>query len=427
MEEPSEGQGGMVSTVMRIWLRHDCLRPASWVSLCLAVCAALAPVSESGVPLFGWGILTAAVAIGMGEVPASIPLWTFQVYARRWVFGGFTWSALAVTHGVYWHIVRLLWPTAGLVMGVAFMAIFQPSYSVEQLPWLIGGGWGVIVLTAGTLITFLVSGFLIADAYSGTLVTGWTAITIVGWSFAFLPPWLVWTIPAVLFVGWICVGSVLLLLATGVFSGDYTESFGSILLRNDSVAGVPKEDVFSSIGFLGILPVRSQWRRSVRMIVIAILLVAMVGWLLLTTSAIPRYEFLASIVFGATAIPAASLLDGYKVVSDWEYLMPCRRRSRWLETLTTPNRISQAGIVLVSYGAIILWPPLVVSLAAVGSSGAGSGLQAAIFLAVIAVTTLMACLILQRARARTETVFAVTLTVWVIGVWSMVLVCQSLS
>ncbi len=427
MQEPSESQGGMVSTVIRIWLRHDCLRPASWVSLCLAFCAALAPLSESGVPLFGWGILTAAVAIGMGEVPASVPLWSLQVYARRWVFGGFTRSASALTHGVYWHILRLLWATAGLVMGLAFTAIFWPIYSAEQLPWLISGGFIVIALTAGTLVTFLVSGFMIADAYSGALVTGWIAITIVGWSFALLPPWLVWTIPFVLFVGWICVGCVLLLLAAGVFSGGYTESFGSILLRDDSGAGGPKEDVFSSIGFLGILPVRSQWRRSVRMIVIAILLVAMVGWLLLTTSVNPRYEFLASIVFGAIAIPAASLLDGYKVVSDWEYLVPFRKRFRWSETLTTPNRISQAGIVLVSYGAIILWPPLVVSLAAVGNSGAGSGLQAAIFLAVIAVTTLVACLILQRARARTETVFAVTLTVWVIGVWSMVLVCQSLS
>ena len=417
----------MFSTVMRIWLRHDCLRPASWVSLCLAAWSALAPLSESGLPLFGWGILTAAVAIGMGEVPASLPLWSFQVHAKRWVFGGFTRSASAVTHGVYWYVVRLLWPIAGIVTGVTVMAIFWPINTAEQLSWLIGGGGVVIVITAGTLVTFLVTGFLISDAYSGTLVTGWIAITIVGWCFLFLPPWLVWTTPFLLSIGWICVGLVLLLLAAGVFSGGYTESFGSILLRNDTFAGVPKEDVFSSIGFFGILPVRSQWRRSVRIIVIAILLVAMVGWLLLTTSAILRYEILASSVFGAIAIPAASLLDGYKVVSEWEYLVPPKRRSRWSEILTTPNRISQAGIVLVSYGAIILWPPLVVSLAAAGSSGSGSGLQAVSFLAVIAVTTLMACLILQRARARTETVFAVTLTVWVMGVWSMVLVCRSLS
>jgi hypothetical protein len=312
-------------------------------------------------------------------------------------------------------------------MGVAFMEIFRPIYSVEQLSWLIGGGWIVIALTAGTLVTFLISGFLIADAYSGTLVTGWSAITIVGWFFSVLPPGLGWMTPFVLFAGWICVGFVLLLLAAGVFSGGSTESFGSILLRNDSVAGVPKEDVFSSIGFLGILPVRSQWRRSVRMIVIAILLVAMVWWLLLTTSVTPRYELLASIVFGAIAIPAASLLDGYRVVSDWEYLVPRRRQTLWSEILTTPNRVSQAGFVLVSYGAIILWPPLVVSLASVGSSGAGNGLQAVSLLAVIAVTTLTACLLSQRARARTETVFAFSLTVWVMGVWAMVLVCQSLS
>ncbi len=417
----------MASTVMRIWIRHDSLRPASWVSLCLAVCAPMAPLSKSGLPLFGWGILTAAVAIGIGEVPAPIPLWSFQVRARRWVFGGVGRSVSAVTHGVYWHIVRLIWPTAGLVTGVALMAILWPIHLAEQLPWLIGEGSVVIVLTAGTLVTFLISDLLIADAYSGTLVTGWSAITIVGWIFSVLPPGLGWMTPFVLFAGWICVGFVLLLLAAGVFSGGSTESFGSILLRNDSVAGVPKDDVFSSIGFLGILPVRSQWRRSVRMIVIAILLVAMVWWLLLTTSATPRYELLASIVFGAIAIPAASLLDGYKVVSDWEYLVPHRRQTLWSEILTTPNRISQAGIVLISYGAIILWPPLVVSLAAVGSSGSGNGLQAVSFLAVIAVTTLMACLLSQRARARTETVFALSLTVWVMGVWAMVLVCQSLS
>ena len=417
----------MISTVMGIWLRHDCLRPASWVSLCLAVCATMAPLSKSGLPVFGWGILTAAVAIGMGEVPAPLPLWFFHNRARRWAFGGFDRSASVVTHGVYWHIVRLIWPTAGLVTGVAVMAILWPIHSAERLPWLLGEGWVVIILTAGTLVTFLISGFLIADAYSGTLVTGWSAITIVGWFFSVLPPGLGWMTPFVLFAGWICVGFVLLLLAAGVFSGGSTESFGSILLRNDSVAGVPKEDVFSSIGFLGILPVRSQWRRSVRMIVIAILLVAMVWWLLLTTSVTPRYELLASIVFGAIAIPAASLLDGYRVVSDWEYLVPRRRQTLWSEILTTPNRVSQAGFVLVSYGAIILWPPLVVSLASVGSSGAGNGLQAVSLLAVIAVTTLTACLLSQRARARTETVFAFSLTVWVMGVWAMVLVCQSLS
>ncbi len=387
----------------------------------------MAPLSKSGLPLFGWGILTAAVAVGIGEVPAPLPRWSFQVHAKRWAFGGFSRPVSAITHGVNWHIVRLMWPTAGLVTGVAVMAILWPIHSAEQLPWLIGGGWVVIVLTAGTLVTFLISGFLIADAYSGTLVAGWSAITIVGWISSVLPPGLGWMTPFVLFAGWICVGFVLLLLAAGVFSGGSTESFGSILLRNDSVAGVPKEDVFSSIGFLGILPVRSQWRRSVRMIVIAILLVAMVWWLLLTTSVTPRYELLASIVFGAIAIPAASLLDGYRVVSDWEYLVPRRRQTLWSEILTTPNRVSQAGFVLVSYGAIILWPPLVVSLASVGSSGAGNGLQAVSLLAVIAVTTLTACLLSQRARARTETVFAFSLTVWVMGVWAMVLVCQSLS
>ena len=68
--------------------------------------------------------------------------------------GGFDRSASVVTHGVYWHIVRLIWPTAGLVTGVAVMAILWPIHSAERLPWLLGEGWVVIVLTAGTLVTF---------------------------------------------------------------------------------------------------------------------------------------------------------------------------------------------------------------------------------------------------------------------------------
>ena len=425
IRELSESQGGMFSTVIKIWLRHDCLRPASWVSLGLAGCAAFATASETGLPLVGWGILTAAVAIGIGEVPASLPLWSFQVRARRWAYGGFTRSSSGLPHGIYWQLVRLVWPSTGYVAGLVITSILWSSNPAEQLPWLIGGGGTVVVLTAGTLSAFLVSGFLIADAYSGTLLTGWTAITLVRLSFLFLPPWFVWTTPFVLMVEWICVG-LGFLLTTDFFSVDYSESFGSILLRNDAAAPTHKEDVFSSIGFLGILPVRSKWRRSVRIISIAILLVAMVGWLLLTTSAIPRYEILASIVFGAIAIPAASLLDGYRVVSNWDYLVPRKKRVRWLEIATTPNRISQAGIVLVSYGAIILWPPLVVSLATVGNPGVASALQAAGFLAVNGVTTMMACLVLQRAMARSETVFAFSLSVWVVGVWILVPACPSL-
>ena len=124
----------MVSTVMRIWLRHDCLRPASWVSLCLAVCATMAPLSKSGLPLFGWGILTAAVAIGMGEVPASLPLWSFQARTRRWAFGGFRRSVSAVTRGVCWHIVRLIWPTAGLVQGLPSWRFFGRFIQQNNCP-----------------------------------------------------------------------------------------------------------------------------------------------------------------------------------------------------------------------------------------------------------------------------------------------------
>lgn len=90
--------------------------------------------TESGLPLLGWGVLTAAVAIGIGEVPASFPLWSFQVHARRWFFGGFTRSASALPQGLYWQLVRLLWPSIGFGGGIAFMAMLRPIDAVDQLP-----------------------------------------------------------------------------------------------------------------------------------------------------------------------------------------------------------------------------------------------------------------------------------------------------
>ena len=420
----------MFFTVIKIWLKHDWQRPASWVSLCLAGCAVMTIPKMTipggwGLPLFFWGVLASAAAIGMGEVFATLPLWSFRSHARKWAFGSFTRSVSALPHGLSWYVVRLLWPTIGCVSGLIVKAIVGQNDQVQQATLLLEG-IVIIVLTAGTFFTFLVSGFPIADAYSGVLLTGWSAIAIVGWSFSCMPPWLIWAVPFILVMVWLGAGLVLLLLGTEVFSSSYPDIFGSILLRNEAAARPSKENGFSSIAFLGILPVQSPWRRTLRIIAIVSLLVAMVGWLLLTSSDVPRYEILASIVFGAIAIPSASLLDGHKVVSEWDCLLSCRRRARWLERLTTPNRIFQAGIVLVSYGAIVSWPPLVVSLAAVGSSGAGSGLQAVGFLTVIGAITLIACLFLQRAKARTETVFAFSLAVFVMGVWGTFLLQQSL-
>ena len=420
----------MFFTVIKIWLKHDWQRPASWVSLCLAGCAVMtiprmAIPSESGLPLFFWGILVSAAAIGMGEVSATVPLWSSHSHARKWAFGSFTRSVSAVPHGLSWYVLRLLWPTIGFFSGIVVASILGQNDQVQQATLLVEGV-GIIVLTSGTLFTFLVSGFPIADAYSGALLTGWSAIAIAGWIFSCIPQWLVFAVPFILVIVWLGAGLLLLLLAAEVFSSGYPDVFGSILLRNEAIARDSQEHGFSSIAFLGILPVRSPWRRTVRIIAIVSLLVAMVGWLLLTSSDVPRYEILANIVFGAIAIPSASLLDGQKVVSEWDCLLPRRGRSRWLEILTTPNRMSQAAIILVSYGAIVTWPPLVVSLAAVGSSGAGSGLQAASSLAVIAAITLIACLVLQRAKVQTETVFAFSLTVFVTGVWGTFLLQQSL-
>ena len=414
----------MFFTIMKIWLKHDWQRPASWVSLCLAGCAVMTIPSGLGLPLFFWGILASAVAIGMGEVSATVPLWSSHSHARQWAFGSFTRSGSAVPHGLFWYVVRLLWPTIGFISGLIVMVVLGQNDQVQQATLLLEGVI-IIVLTAGILFTFLVSGFPIADAYSGALLTGWSAIAIVGWSFSCMPTWLIWAVPFILVIAWLGAGLVLLLLAAEVFSSGYPDIFGSILLRNEAVARGSQENGFSSIAFLGILPVRSPWRRTVRIIAIVSLLVAMVGWLLLMSSDVPRYEILASIVFGAIAIPSASLLDGHKVVSEWDCLLPCRRRSRWLEIFTTPNRMLQAGIVLVSYGAIVIWPPLVVSLAAVGSSGAGGGLQAVGFLTVIGAITLITCLILQRAKAQTETVLAFSLAVFVMGVWGTFLLQQS--
>ena len=226
----------MFFTVIKIWLKHDWQRPASWVSLCLAGCAVMTIPKMTipgvwGLPLFFWGILASAAAIGMGEVSATLPLWSFRSHARKWAFGSFTRSVSALPHGLSWYVVRLLWPTIGCVSGLIVKAIVGQNDQVQQATLLLEG-IVIIVLTAGTFFTFLVSGFPIADAYSGVLLTGWSAIAIVGWSFSCMPPWLIWAVPFILVMVWLGAGLVLLLLGAEVFSSSYPDIFGSILLRN---------------------------------------------------------------------------------------------------------------------------------------------------------------------------------------------------
>ena len=199
-----------------------------------------------GLPLFFWGILASAAAIGMGEVFATLPLWSFRSHARKWAFGSFTRSVSALPLGLSWYVVRLLWPTIGCVSGLIVKAIVGQNDQVQQATLLLEG-IVIIVLTAGTFFTFLVSGFPIADAYSGVLLTGWSAIAIVGWSFSCMPPWLIWAVPFILVMVWLGAGLVLLLLGTEVFSSSYPDIFGSILLRNEAAARPSKENGFSSI------------------------------------------------------------------------------------------------------------------------------------------------------------------------------------
>lgn len=405
----------MASTEMRIWLAHDCFRPASWVSFWLSVVVAIAAPAQLGVPVLGLGILTAAVVIGIGEVPASVALWSGKVDVNRWFSSIYVPSGSELPHGVRWQIFRLLWPGSGMFVGLLASGVLQPAGFEQFLPNVILVGL-VITLTTITLLLFFTAGFFVSDTFSGTLLTGWTAITVFGWSSSFIPTWLAWTAPVVLVGLWTCFSGAFLCLRK-LFPGSYSEPFESFLRREKSATDIYKQDIFSSVGLLGILPSRSPWRQSIRIISIGILLLAMVCWLLLTASPLPRYEILASTMYGAIAIPAASLLDGNRVVASWDRLAGIRRCAKWYEMLTIPHRLSQATIALASFGAIILWPPLVVSLTSFGTAGVWNALRAAGCLIINMLFTGLVCLVFHKYKARNETVLAFSLGSWLLGTW----------
>ena len=405
----------MSSTEMRIWLAHDCFRPASWVSFWLSVLAAMAAPSHLGAPFFGLAILTAAVAIGIGEVPASWSLWSSDASTYRWFSSGCIEAKSELPHGMQWQLFRSLWPGVGFLVGLLALGALAPPGFEEFLPRVLEAGL-TIVLTTLTIILFYAAGFLVADVFSGTLLTGWTAIAVFGWVFTFMPAWLVWTAPCVLVGVWACLSGVFLCLRK-LFPGGYTEPFESFLHREKPAIDFHKQEIFSLIGLLGILPSRSPWRQRVRIISIGILLFAMVCWLLLTSSSVPRYEILASIVYGAIAIPFASLLDGYRVVYGWDRLVRRRHSVEWCEILTIPHRGLQATTALMSSGVIIIWPPLVVSLTAYGTAGAENALRATGYLTMNMLLTSIVCLVLQCSRVRNETVFALVLATWLGGTW----------
>ncbi len=375
----------------------------------------MATPTHLGVPFFGLAILIAAVAIGVGEVPASLSLWSSNASAHLWFSSGGIEVNSELPHGIQWQIFRLLWPCNGFLVGLFGLGVLAPA-GFDGFLFRACEASIIIALTTLTIILFNAAGFLVADVFSGTLLTGWTTIAVFGWVFAFMPPWLGWTAPCVLVGVWLCLSCVFLCLRK-LFAGGYTEPFENFLHREKPVIDFHKHEIFSLIGLLGILPSRSAWRQSVRLISIGILLLAMVCWLLLTASPIPRYEILASIVYGAIAIPAACLLDGYRVVHGWDSLVKRTHCVQWFEMFSISHRGSQAATALMSFGVIILWPPLVVSLTAYGTPEADNALRATGCLTMNMLLTGIVCLVFQRSRVRNETVFAIVLATWLGGTW----------
>ena len=415
----SESQVEMSSTEMRIWLAHDCCRPASWVSFWLSVTVAMATPTYSGVTFLGLAILSAAVAIGVGEVPASSPLWSATSRAHRWPLSCYIGANSELPHGIQWQVFRSLWPVVGFLVGLLALGALAPARLLapagqEEYLFRVSEAGLIIALTTLTIILFYAADFLVADAFTGTLLTAWTAIPVFGYIVTFMPTCFAWMKPCVLVGLWACFSGVFLCLRK-LFPGGYSEPLESFIHREKPVTDFHKQDIFSSIGLLGILPSRSPWRKSVRIISIGVLLSAMVCWLLLTASSVPRYEILASIVYGAVAIPAACLLDGYRVVNGWDRLLKKRHFVHWWEMLTIPHRVTQATTALIGSGVIILWPPLVVSLTSYGTVGAGNALRATGCLTVNMLFTTIVCVIFQGFRVRNETVFAFSLATWLGG------------
>jgi hypothetical protein len=318
-----------------------------------------------------------------------------------------------------WLTCRLLWPLLGLVSAGAVAAAQGEPVEVVMLVVVTGSLAGG--LSALTTVGLRLVGLSAADAATATLLAGWLAAAGMAVTSGFFPVGSEWPLVLVGLGCWLVAAGGLLGLAQWLqLAGD--GPIAGLLPRQFPLAGRrgPRgPDRLAAIGLLGVLPACSPWRRSLRNAAMLLSLSAMIGWLLLDPSAAGRYGLLGTAIFGALAIPAATLLDGHEVSRGWRSLVRTVSgigpRGRKLLTLPSPGLHS--AFVFVGTGCLMLWPPLVVAVVAVGSSASLPALLVVAGLAAGAALVSGGCVAAHLSGCRGDTALAIGLSLVVFSVW----------
>jgi hypothetical protein len=406
-------------SVAAIRLRYDVRRPATWLSVGVAA----AVVGFVGIGLeasvSSFAVMTVAVVIAIGDVPAAFPVWDASLMLQPSGWCRCSRRPLALPAAGGWLTCRLLWPLLGLVSAGAVAAAQGEPVEVVMLVVVTGSLAGG--LSALTTVGLRLVGLSAADAATATLLAGWLAAAGMAVTSGFFPVGSEWPLVLVGLGCWLVAAGGLLGLAQWLqLAGD--GPIAGLLPRQFPLAGRrgPRgPDRLAAIGLLGVLPACSPWRRSLRNAAMLLSLSAMIGWLLLDPSAAGRYGLLGTAIFGALAIPAATLLDGHEVSRGWRSLVRTVSgigpRGRKLLTLPSPGLHS--AFVFVGTGCLMLWPPLVVAVVAVGSSASLPALLVVAGLAAGAALVSGGCVAAHLSGCRGDTALAIGLSLVVFSVW----------
>ena len=406
-------------SVAAIRLRYDVRRPATWLSVGVAA----AVVGFVGIGLeasvSSFAVMTVAVVIAIGDVPAAFPVWDASLMLQPSGWCRCSRRPLALPAAGGWLTCRLLWPLLGLVSAGAVAAAQGEPVEVVMLVVVTGSLAGG--LSALTTVGLRLVGLSAADAATATLLAGWLAAAGMAVTSGFFPVGSEWPLVLVGLGCWLVAAGGLLGLAQWLqLAGD--GPIAGLLPRQFPLAGRrgPRgPDRLAAIGLLGVLPACSPWRRSLRNAAMLLSLSAMIGWLLLDPSAAGRYGLLGTAIFGALAIPAATLLDGHEVSRGWRSLVRTVSgigpRGRKLLTLPSPGLHS--AFVFLGTGCLMLWPPLVVAVVAVGSSASLPALLVVAGLAAGAALVSGGCVAAHLSGCGGDTALAIGLSLVVFSVW----------
>ena len=406
-------------SVAAIRLRYDVRRPATWLSVGVAA----AVVGFVGIGLeasvSSFAVMTVAVVIAIGDVPAAFPVWDASLMLQPSGWCRCSRRPLALPAAGGWLTCRLLWPLLGLVSAGAVAAAQGEPVEVVMLVVVTGSLAGG--LSALTTVGLRLVGLSAADAATATLLAGWLAAAGMAVTSGFFPVGSEWPLVLVGLGCWLVAAGGLLGLAQWLqLAGD--GPIAGLLPRQFPLAGRrgPRgPDRLAAIGLLGVLPACSPWRRSLRNAAMLLSLSAMIGWLLLDPSSAGRYGLLGTAIFGALAIPAATLLDGHEVSRGWRSLVRTVSgigpRGRKLLTLPSPGLHS--AFVFLGTGCLMLWPPLVVAVVAVGSSASLPALLVVAGLAAGAALVSGGCVAAHLSGCGGDTALAIGLSLVVFSVW----------